>query len=92
MCLTDMREIDFKDLVYLTEHELKRFERTFSKEQLIDSIRKRGVLKTTENEELLKLKAVCNKIFETNKYMSRTSKRKLVNAIKDHYLNVGIKE
>lgn len=90
MCLTDMREIDLKDIIFLTEHELKRFEGSVSKEILIMRIKKKEILTKTSNVELLKLKEVGNTVTNLNRYMAATSKRKLVQAVKDHYLNIGL--
>lgn len=90
MCIVDVKETPLKDLPWLGESELKRFRNFHTKASMINKIIKTDILETTEHPLLKKLKLATHNSRSLDKFEQSVTLHKLVEAVREHYLNKGL--
>lgn len=85
MTLESVKGFALSDLVIFTENEKLYFERKHSKQQIIQLIKRNIDLGKTSVPLLVELRKTSS--FKLSAFEAKTSKRKLISAIIEHYLS-----
>lgn len=86
MTLESVKISSLSDLVIFTENERLYFERKHSKQQIVQLIKRNIDLDKTTVPLLVKLNKISS--YKLSEFEAKTSKRKLISAIIEHYLDI----